>query len=155
MDGGQTKIFSVSLIGALNGDPAQNILLESRDRVLVHKSAEAAEPAVVYVQGEVGKPGRYPLTSLNMTVSDLIRVGGGLKASADADNAGSHSRYQWNGRAAGGSTANTKLDGEHQPISLAAALTRDPHADLPLSTMETCSQSASFPAGAISAQRSI
>ena len=79
---GKAKIFSVSLSQALDGDPTENILLEPRDRLLIHKSPDAEQPATVYIQGEVGKPGRYPLTT-NMTVADLIRVGGGLKPSAD------------------------------------------------------------------------
>ena len=37
------------------------------------KPPEAIQPATVYVQGEVGKPGRYPLSS-NMTLADLIRI---------------------------------------------------------------------------------
>ena len=74
---GKMKIFSVDLNLALEGDPSANIWLQPRDRLLIHKSPDAVEPASVYVQGAVGKPGRYPLTS-NMTVADLIRTGGGL-----------------------------------------------------------------------------
>jgi len=59
-----------------------NLLLEPRDRLLVHRNAAKVDPATVYVKGEVAKPGRYPLTT-NMHVEDLIRVGGGLKRSAD------------------------------------------------------------------------
>jgi len=70
-----------------------------------------------------------------MTVSDLIRVGGGLKASADAANA-DLTRYEWTGTGSTSGTANgmasAKLDGEHQPISVSAALTRDPNADVAL-----------------------
>ena len=83
---GKSKIFSVNLSGALAGDPTENILLDARDRLLVHKSPDALQPATVYVKGDVGKPGRYPLTT-NMTVADLIRVGGGLKPSADTETA--------------------------------------------------------------------
>jgi len=79
---GKFKIFSVSLSHALGGDPVENIILQPRDRLLIHKNPDAIEPATVYIQGEVGKPGRYPLTT-NMHVGDLIRVGGGLKPSAD------------------------------------------------------------------------
>src|SRR5262249_31007669 len=38
------------------------------------------------IKGEVAKPGRYPLTT-NMHVEDLVRVAGGLKRSADPENA--------------------------------------------------------------------
>ena len=120
---GKTKIFSVSLSLALEGDPTANILLEPRDRLLIHRSPDAAEPASVYVKGEVGKPGRYPL-STNMTVADLIRVGGGLKPSADTQLA-DITHYEWQKQG--------QLTGEHQPLAISAALAGDPGANLPLS----------------------
>ena len=119
---GKLKIFSVSLSEALAGDPTENILLSPRDRILVHRSPDAEEPASVYVQGEVGKPGRYPFTT-NMTVADLIRVGGGLKPSADTQVA-DLTHYQWTGEA--------KLSGEHDPIEIGKALSGDPSANVPL-----------------------
>ena len=119
---GKLRIFSVSLNQALAGDPTENILLTPRDRILVHQSPDAEQPATVYVQGEVGKPGRYPLTT-NMTVADLIRVGGGLKPSADTQVADLTS-YDW--------ANDTKLSGQHEPIELAAALGGDPKANVPL-----------------------
>src|SRR6202165_703472 len=79
---GTMKILSVNLAEALAGNPVDNLLLEPRDRLLVHRNAAKVDPATVYVKGEVAKPGRYPLTT-NMHVEDLIRVGGGLKRSAD------------------------------------------------------------------------
>jgi protein involved in polysaccharide export with SLBB domain len=119
---GKVKIFSVNLSGALTGDPTDNIALAPRDRVLVHRSPDAEQPATVYVQGEVVKPGRYPLTT-NMTVADLIRVGGGLKPSADTQ-AGDLTHFQW--------TSQAKLSGEHDPIEIAAALSGDPNANVAL-----------------------
>ncbi|MGH9737985.1 MAG: SLBB domain-containing protein [Candidatus Acidiferrales bacterium] len=110
--GGNAQIFSVNLGAALDGDPTQNILLDSRDRVLIHQSPDAAEPAVAYIQGAVGRPGRYPLTS-NMTVADLIHVGGGLLPSADTQ-VGDLTRYQWVGQ--------DKLTGTDEPIDLTEAL---------------------------------
>src|SRR5262249_44415841 len=83
---GKLKIFSVSLSGALAGNPAANMALEPRDRLLIHKNPDEAQPATVYVQGEIQKPGRYPLTT-NMKVTDLIAVGGGLKPSAFTETA--------------------------------------------------------------------
>ncbi len=79
---GTMRIFSVNLGGALSGNPMDNILLEPRDRVLIHQNSASVDPATVYVKGEVAKPGRYPLTT-NMYINDLIRVAGGLKKSAD------------------------------------------------------------------------
>jgi len=120
---GKTKIFSVSLNLALEGDPTANILLQPRDRLLIHRSPDAIQPASVYVQGEVGKPGRYPLTT-NMTVAELIRIGGGLKPSANTQTA-DLTHYEW--------TNPEKLSGQHQPIVISAALAGDSTANLPLS----------------------
>jgi protein involved in polysaccharide export with SLBB domain len=83
---GTMKIMSVNLEAALAGDPADNLLLEPHDRVVVHRNAAKVEPPTVYVKGDVAKPGRYPLTS-NMHVQDLVRVAGGLKRSADSQGA--------------------------------------------------------------------
>jgi protein involved in polysaccharide export with SLBB domain len=80
------KIINVKLSSALQGSPTDDIVLHSRDRVLVHKNAAAVEPATVYVKGEVARPGRYPLTT-EMHISDLIRAAGGLKPSADVKTA--------------------------------------------------------------------
>jgi polysaccharide export outer membrane protein len=120
---GKTKVFSVSLTLALEGDPTANILLEPRDRLLIHRSPDAIQPASVYVQGEVGKPGRYPLTT-NMSIADLIRVGGGLKPSADTQLA-DLTHYEWQ--------KPSQLSGRHEPIAISAALSGDPKANLPLS----------------------
>ena len=119
---GKTKIFSVNLSDALAGDPTANILLLPRDRLLIHRSPAAIEPTSVHLQGEVGKPGRYPFTT-NMTVADLIRVGGGLKPSADAQTA-DLIHYHW---AEAG-----KLVGQHQVIAISAALSGDSEANLAL-----------------------
>lgn len=119
---GKLKIFSVSLNQALAGDPAQNILLQPRDRLLIHRSPDAVEPATVYIEGEVAKPGRYPLTT-NMSVADLIRVGGGLQPSADTQ-AADLTRYQWLDHA--------KLNGQQETIPVSAALGGDPGANPPL-----------------------
>jgi protein involved in polysaccharide export with SLBB domain len=83
---GTMKIFSVNLGDALEGNPIDNLVLQPRDRILVHRNAANADPPTVYVKGEVAKPGRYPLTT-NMRVGDLVRVAGGLKRSADSENA--------------------------------------------------------------------
>jgi protein involved in polysaccharide export with SLBB domain len=87
------KIFNVKLSSALDGSPSDDIVLSSRDRVLVHKNSAAVDPATVYVKGEVARPGRYPLTA-EMRISDLIRAAGGLKQSADTKNA-DLTHYSW------------------------------------------------------------
>jgi polysaccharide export outer membrane protein len=110
---GTLKILSVSLREALAGNPVDNLLLEPRDRILVHRSAGKVDPATVDVKGEVAKPGRYPLTT-NMHVEDLIRVAGGLKRSADAEKA-DLTRY-------GAGASEGRAVNQNLPIELSAAM---------------------------------
>ena len=116
---GKMKIFSVSLNLALEGDPTANIWLEPRDRLLIHRSPDAIQPGTALVQGDVGKPGRYPLTT-NMTVADLIHVGGGLTPSADTQTA-DLTHYEWN---------QGELTGQHHVVTISAALAGDPGSNL-------------------------
>lgn len=119
---GQLKIFSVKLNDALGGNPTDNIVLNSRDRVLVHRNPSAVEPATVYIEGEVARPGRYPLTT-NMTVADLIRAAGNLQQGADLNEA-DLTRYQWKGQ--------TRITGEHEQISLNEVMAGDTKTNITL-----------------------
>src|ERR1051326_4486953 len=85
MPDGTTKVFSVNLRNALEGNAIDNLLLQPRDRLLVQRQPELAEPRSVYVQGDVAHPGRYPLAG-NMHASDLVRAAGGLLRSASPGN---------------------------------------------------------------------
>src|SRR6202522_1850209 len=115
---GKFKIFSVDLSQAISGDPKEDITLQPRDRVLIHKNPDAANPATVYVQGDVARPGRYPLTT-NMTVADLIQVGGGLKPSADTTTADlTHFQY----------ANQSSLTAQHESISISSVLSKGPEA---------------------------
>jgi polysaccharide export outer membrane protein len=117
---GKFKIFSVNLNQALEGNPTEDILLQPRDRLLIHRNPDAVEPATAYIQGEVARPGRYPLTT-NMKAADLIRVGGGLKPSADTNSADlTHFAYP----------NQTSLAAQHEVIAISAALSGDDKADL-------------------------
>ena len=87
-------------------------MLSSRDRVLIHKNAAAADLAAVTIKGEVVRPGRYPLTA-DMRVSDLIRAAGGLKQSADLKTA-DLTHFVWK--------EEKQVTGEQERISLASAL---------------------------------
>jgi polysaccharide biosynthesis/export protein len=113
------KILNVKLDTALEGNPTDNIILTSRDRVLIHKNAAAADPATVLVKGEVERPGRYPLTA-QMTVSDLLAAAGGLKQSADLQTA-DLTHYVWKDE--------TQVSGDQEKVSLAKAMTGDPSAN--------------------------
>ena len=119
---GQLKIFSVNLGAALAGSPNDNIVLDSRDRVIVHKNPADVDPATVYIKGEVARPGRYPLTT-NMTVADLIRAAGGAKQSADMKDA-DLTHYEWNSKSI--------ITGQHQEVELADALAATGDANVPL-----------------------
>ncbi|MGH9710671.1 MAG: SLBB domain-containing protein, partial [Candidatus Acidiferrales bacterium] len=119
---GKMKIFSVKLSEALDGNPLDNIVLNSRDRVLVHSNPAEVDPATVYIKGEVARPGRYPLTT-NMSVSDLIRAAGGLQQSADLQSA-DLTHYEWKGQ--------TQMTGVHQDIELAVAMAGNSAADIPV-----------------------
>jgi protein involved in polysaccharide export with SLBB domain len=116
------KIFNVKLSGALDGSPGDDIVLSSRDRVLVHKNAAAADPATVYVKGEVLRPGRYPLTT-DMRISDLVHAAGGLKQSADT-NLVDLTHYYWNN--------DKQVAGQQEKIVLADALVGKPDSDAAL-----------------------
>jgi len=119
---GTLKILSVNLAGALAGNSADDVLLEPRDRLIVHRNAAKVDPPTVYVKGEVAKPGRYPLTT-NMVVEDLVRVAGGLKKSADLQNADLMSYAESHG---------PKPIAQDINIKLSAAMQGDATADLPL-----------------------
>jgi polysaccharide biosynthesis/export protein len=116
---GSSMIFSVKLADALNGVAAQNLLLQPRDRLLIHRNASRVEPSTVEITGEVAKPGRYPYTE-NMHAQDLIRAAGGLKRSADTNTA-DLTRY-----AASGGSSN------RMQISLAAIQNGNASEDVPL-----------------------
>jgi protein involved in polysaccharide export with SLBB domain len=119
---GTLRILSVDLRQALDGNPVDNLLLRSRDRVLVHKNLEQVEAPTVYIKGEVAKPGRYPLPS-NMRVADLVRVAGGTTRSAFLDKA-DLTRFA-------ASTA-PGLSSERIEVKLAAVLSGDASEDVPL-----------------------
>jgi polysaccharide biosynthesis/export protein len=117
---GKFKIFSVNLNQALTGDPTDNISLQPRDRLLIHRNPDAVEPATAYIQGEVARPGRYPLTT-NMKAGDLIRVAGGLKPSADTNLADvTHFQY----------TNQSTLTGQHEVVAISAVLSGEVKADV-------------------------
>jgi len=117
---GSLRILSVDLHEALAGNPIDNIVIQPRDRLLIHKKLGMVDAPTVNITGEVAKPGRYPLTG-NMRVADLVRVAGGLKRSAFADDA-DLTRF-----AASGDGASQRLD-----VKLTAALSGDMNDNLPL-----------------------
>lgn len=122
---GSTKVLSISLREALAGDPLNNILIEPRDRILVHRQPSHVNPPSVYVRGEVARPGRYPLTT-GMKVSDLVRSAGGLLRSANPES-GDLTHYSITNS---GTTANPPS--ESHTVRLNAALSGDSNEDVSL-----------------------
>jgi protein involved in polysaccharide export with SLBB domain len=119
---GTMKILSVDLREALAGNPIDNVVMEPRDRLLVHRNPSRVDPPTVFIKGEVAKPGRYPLTT-NMHVEDLVRVAGGLKRSAYTESA-DLARFEMNG--------SHKAPGDRLELNLAAAMNGDAKTDVPL-----------------------
>jgi protein involved in polysaccharide export with SLBB domain len=109
------KVTSVNLSDALAGNPLDNILLEPRDHILVHMNIAKMDPPAVLIKGDVARPGRYPLTA-GMRVADLIRLGGGLKRSADPELADLTRTL---------STDSAQPSSEHEQIHVARALAGD------------------------------
>jgi len=108
---GKTEVASVSLEAALRGDPANNLLLQPKDRLIIHRDLTKADPASVKIEGEVERPGKYPLGS-GMTATELVRLAGGFKRSAYTDLA-DLSRYVVQDGA--------KIQGKHEQVEIAKA----------------------------------
>jgi polysaccharide export outer membrane protein len=119
---GKVKIFGVNLSAAMAGNPADNVVLNSRDSVLIHRNPADVDPATVYIKGAVARPGRYPL-AINMNIADLIRTAGGFKRGADTATA-DLVRYLVDNH--------KQLAGEETQIDLAAALSGSASQDIPL-----------------------
>jgi polysaccharide biosynthesis/export protein len=143
------SVFSVDLAAALKAPgSAADLVLMPRDRITVFDLASgrdhviqpvldelrlqgtAGQPtAVVHVDGRVRVPGDYPLEP-NMTVSDLIRAGGGTLDSAYG-RAAELTRY----RVGEGESRHTELI----RVDLAAALRGDASANIVLQPFDTLS----------------
>ena len=122
VEGGQMKVFSVNLGKALQGDEVNNILLQPLDRLMIQRSLAKTDPPTVTIDGEVARPGKYPLGS-GMTASDLVHLAGGLKRGAYVS-AADLSRYVIeNGK---------KVESEHFPVALGQALSGDSQANIEL-----------------------
>ncbi len=119
---GKMRVISVDLTKALSGDRANDVLLEPKDRVFIHRNLARTDPAAVTVQGEVAKPGKYPLGE-GMTVTELVRLAGGLKRSADSQSADLTRYLEPNGE--------KRMGGQHT-VDVAKAMTGAGDSDLML-----------------------
>ena len=77
----EMTILTFNVERALEQDPEHDLLLEDLDQVVVHSTWEYVDRHTVSLIGRVNKPGDYPY-AVNMTVRDLIRVGGNVMESA-------------------------------------------------------------------------
>src|SRR5205814_425741 len=119
---GRLEVLNADLRKALAGDPKENILLQPQDRVFVHKDVQRIEPATVEVQGDVTRPGKYPLGA-NMTAVQLVKLAGGLKRSAYTEVA-ELTRYSI--------AQGNNVEGGHIPIEIGEALSGEPDTDMRL-----------------------
>jgi protein involved in polysaccharide export with SLBB domain len=119
---GQLKVLSADLSKALAGDATQNLLLEPKDRVFVHKNLAKTDPPTVTIEGEVARPGKYPLGE-NMSAADLVRLAGGLKRSAYTQEA-DLTRFE--------EEQGSKIVSDHVDVPIAKALANEPDADVRL-----------------------
>jgi len=119
---GKMEVISVNLAKALEGDAKDNIALEPTDRVLVHRDLNKLDPPTVAVEGEVARPGKYPLGA-EMTAADLVRLAGGFKRGAFTQEA-DLTRYEVE--------QNSKMVSDHVTVPIAAALADQPDSDVRL-----------------------
>lgn len=122
MDDGKVKVMSANLGLALKGDAVEDVLLQSNDRVVVHRSLEKVDPPSVTIEGEVARPGKYPLGD-DMSAAGLVRMAGGLKRSAYRETADLSRYIVEDGE---------KILGEHDDVPIGRALAGEPDTDVRL-----------------------
>lgn len=79
---GTSQYFSFDVDKALAGDPAQDLLLEDRDRVELYRVEDMRLPKTVKLLGPLARPGTFAFHE-GMRASDLIFRGGVPLKSAD------------------------------------------------------------------------
>lgn len=119
---GKLEVINVNLAKALEGDEKDNIALQPKDRVFIHRDLNKLDPPTVAIEGEIARPGKYPLGT-EMTAADLVRLAGGLKRGAYTQ-AADLTRYEL--------VQGTKIESEHVNVPIAAALASQPDADVRL-----------------------
>ncbi len=120
--GGKLEVINVNLGKALEGDPKYDIALESKDRVFVHRDLDKLDPPMVSVEGEVGRPGKYPLGQ-DMTAAQLVKLAGGFRRGAYTEQA-DLTRFEV--------VQGTKVIGDHVNVPIAKAMLGEPDSDVRL-----------------------
>lgn len=73
-----TQIVSFNLGKALEGDPANNVMLDKLDRVFIYEPDQVVfRPKLVTISGAAARPGTYKRTG-GMRVSDAVAAAGGV-----------------------------------------------------------------------------
>jgi protein involved in polysaccharide export with SLBB domain len=116
------QVLSVDLERALAGNGVDNLTLEPKDRVFIHRNLSRVDPPAVKIEGEVARPGKYPLGE-DMTAAQLVRLAGGLKRGAFTE-AADLTRYTVENGA--------QVMGEHVALPIARALAGDADTDVRL-----------------------
>ena len=80
-DGKDYRTIYFDVAKAMSGDNQENILLQDRDRIIVHSVWELFGIKSVFIDGEITKPGMYQYTE-HMRVSDLVFKAGNVLESA-------------------------------------------------------------------------
>ncbi len=106
--------FNVDL--AMAEDPEENVLLQDRDRIVIHSIWEKKNKQTVSVEGDVNNPGQYPLTR-DMHISDLVFAAGNVLESAYLEEAEISSYIIDKGKS-------VKVD--YKTINLLSAMEKDP-----------------------------
>jgi len=116
----QTIYFNVAK--AISGDPQENLLIQDRDKIIIHAIWEHVGSKSVFVDGEVTKRGSYQYTE-QMRVRDLVFKAGNVLDSAYVGDAEISSQIVDNGK---------MVRIEHRKINLQEALKGNPIHNVPL-----------------------
>jgi protein involved in polysaccharide export with SLBB domain len=81
-DGRRMDTLSVDIKGMLEGRLA-NIALKPGDRLVVLQGREYREGNIVRLEGEVVRPGPYPITANDTKLTEVLRMAGGFTPSAN------------------------------------------------------------------------
>jgi len=119
---GKMTVFNVNLAKALDGDAKDNIALEPKDLVFIHRNLNKLDPPTVDIEGDVGRPGKYPLGA-GMSAAELVRVAGGFTRGAYTDEA-DLTRYEVQ--------QGTKIVSDHVSVPIGKAMEGAPDADVRL-----------------------
>ena len=76
------ELISINLSKALQGDPANNLLLQREDELYVNSVLEIRDSLTIDLLGEVRTQGRFNYID-SMTVKDLVLMAGGFKYAAN------------------------------------------------------------------------